>query len=116
MINILLCADQIDLISAFYRAVGIALTAEKHGQGPAHFAFKSPISCEIYPPRTPATETFILRIETPDIAGAVARLRQEFSYPDLMISDVTALKTGQKAIVRDPDKRVVELFQPLTLV
>ncbi len=111
MINIILCTDKIDLVADFYQAVGIVLEFEKHGNGPEHFSFKSDLSCEIYPPRVPAEERIVLRIDTADIDQAMANLTQKFTYPGLVISDIKSLSTGRKSIVKDPDGRVVELFQ-----
>ena len=111
MINIILCTDNIDLVAEFYSAVGVDLELEKHGNGPSHFSFKTELSCEIYPPRTPPEERIVLRINTPDVEKVLSTLKEKFSYPDLIVSDVAKLKTGQKAIVRDPDGRIVELFQ-----
>ncbi|MBU6235890.1 MAG: hypothetical protein KGQ41_08595 [Alphaproteobacteria bacterium] len=107
----MLCTEKMDLVAEFYAAVGLQLEKEKHGAGPEHFSFRSDVCVEIYPPRTPADATFLLRVDVADVDASVASLKSKFSYEGLVISEPEALKTGKKSIVRDPDGRVVELFQ-----
>jgi lactoylglutathione lyase len=114
MINIMLCTEKMDLVAAFYRAVGVELVQEQHGAGPVHFSFPANTCLEIYPPRQPADAGFVLRVDVPDIEVAMSRVRDAFSYQGLVVSDVQALKTGKKSILCDPDGRVVELFQAFT--
>lgn len=114
MINIMLCTEKMDLVAAFYRAVGVELVQEQHGAGPVHFSFSSNICLEIYPPRQPADAGFVLRVDVPDIDAAMSLVREAFTYQGLVVSETQALKTGKKSILRDPDGRVVELFQAFT--
>lgn len=111
MINILLCTEKMDLVAAFYQAVGVDLVQEQHGAGPVHFSFKGDMCVEIYPPREPADAGFVLRVDVPDIDQAMTRVRDAFSYQGLVVAETKTLKTGKKSILRDPDGRVVELFQ-----
>jgi len=112
MINILLCTEKMDLVAAFYRALKVELVPEKHGNGPDHFSFKGEISMEIYPPRQPPETTIVLRIDVDDIHDAMQSLRTIFGGSDFVVNDVETLSSGQKSIVKDPDGRIVELFQP----
>ncbi len=111
MINLMLCTEKMDLVAAFYTAVGVDLVQEQHGQGPVHFSFKGDMCVEIYPPRVPADAAFVLRIDVEDVEQTVKRLKSTFTYEGMMVSEPEALKTGKKSILRDPDGRVVELFQ-----
>ncbi len=115
MINVLLCSDKLELVAAFYAALGIELVPEKHGNGPDHFFFKSEIACELYPPRTPPEAAFVLRIDTKDIDVSLQNLKTQFNEADLIIGDVQTLKSSKKVILRDPDGRVVELIQNLDI-
>lgn len=100
-----------DLVAEFYTAVGVDLVQEQHGAGPVHFSFKGDMCVEIYPPRVPSDAAFVLRIDVADVDAVVANLKSKFHYEGLMVSEPESLKTGKKSIVRDPDGRVVELFQ-----
>lgn len=100
-----------DLVAEFYAAVGLTLERERHGAGPEHFSFRSDVCVEIYPPREPADATYVFRVDVDDVDGVVATLKGKFNYGELVVREPEALKTGKKAIVKDPDGRVVELFQ-----
>lgn len=114
MINVILCTENIDLVAAFYAAVGIDLEPERHGNGPHHFSFRSDVCLEIYPPRIPSDSSMILRIDVNDIDQAMMALADTFKYGGLVVRGIESLSTGKKAIVKDPDGRIVELFQSFT--
>jgi len=108
----MLCTEKMDLVAAFYEAAGVQLEKEQHGAGPQHFLFKSDICIEIYPPRVPTDASFVLRIDVKDIDEIMVKIRSLFSYEDLIVQDTQSLLSGKKSILRDPDGRIVELFQP----
>lgn len=109
---LVLKTKQLDALRDFYGALGIELTAERHDNGPLHFAGQAG-DCvfEIYP--LPADR------ETAD-----ASTRLGFAVENLM-ETVEALRSigagtktkpqqtslGSRAVVRDPDGRAVELHQ-----
>jgi lactoylglutathione lyase len=108
----MLCTEKMDLVTAFYEAAGVQLEKEQHGAGPQHFSFKTDICIELYPPRVPADASFVLRIDVKDLDETMAKIQSLFSYSDLIVQDTQSLSSGKKSILRDPDGRIVELFQP----
>jgi hypothetical protein len=113
MINILLCSHNSEQLVAFYRIVGAALVKEQHGSSPEHFAFSAPVTMEIYPPRQPATADYVLRFEIANVDATLHELKEHFSYAALILQEPENLVRGRKAIIRDPDGRIVELFQSI---
>lgn len=103
------------LVAAFYKAIGLALEEEQHGRGPRHFSFSAPVCMEVYPPREPAQASFVLRVETEDVQGALSRLKNLSGAWGRVVQGPKVSASGIKAILEDPDGRIVELFQPATL-
>lgn len=112
MINLMLCTEKMDLVAAFYAAAGVELEREQHGAGPQHFSFKTDICIEIYPPRVPADTSLVLRIDVKDLEDTMDKIQTSFSYEGLVVQNIHSLSSGKKSILRDPDGRIVELFQP----
>ncbi len=103
---------QVAKLRAFYETLGISLTEEKHGRGPAHLAgHAGDVAFELY--------------ELPDDGTAVdATTRLGFSVNTLVkvvdtlqslgitiVSQPKSTEWGYRAVVRDPDGRAVELYQ-----
>jgi catechol 2,3-dioxygenase-like lactoylglutathione lyase family enzyme len=56
MASLVLYAGDPTATAAFYRALGLDLDREDHGEGPAHFAVElGPVHFAIYPAEAPAT-------------------------------------------------------------
>ena len=69
---IVLYTDQLDACHAFYSALGITFTQERHGQGPEHYAANlDGTVVELYPAslRRPATGSLRLGLTLPAPAG-----------------------------------------------
>lgn len=112
-LNILLCSEKMELVKSFYEAVGVACVEEQHGAGPIHFALQGEFSAmEIYPPRSHSHANIVLRIDVENVDASMNAVADKFSLTDLVIEPAQDLKTGRKAVLHDPDGRVVELFQP----
>lgn len=108
---LVLKTKQLDAMREFYGLLGIEFTAERHGNGPLHFAGQTG-ECvfEIYP---------LVDRETAD-----ASTRLGFAVENVM-ETLRALQSigadaktkpqqtswGARAVVRDPDGRAVELYQ-----
>ena len=102
---------QAERVRAFYQALGVALSPERHGQGPEHYAGEvGPCVLEVYP--------------LPEGGMADASTRLGFAVADLgrVLESLEAAGTpaisppketawGKRAVVRDPDGRAVELYQ-----
>lgn len=111
--NILLCSEKMDLVKLFYEMIGIKCVQEQHGAGPTHFTLQGTFSAvEIYPPRQPSGASIIIRIDVENVDASLKNISDSFTLSEHIVEDAKDLKTGRKAIVTDPDGRVVELFQP----
>jgi catechol 2,3-dioxygenase-like lactoylglutathione lyase family enzyme len=98
-----------DRLKAFYTALGMAFTAERHGSGPPHFAGRvGDVVLELYPLPEPAGTVEPVRLGfAVDDVDAVLR-----SLAGLGVRRVTPPRLtewGYRGVVRDPDGRAVEL-------
>ena len=97
--------------SKFYRTIGIALAEESHGKGPVHYAGTLDDAIfEIYPN---SAETSL---------DTTIRLGFSVTDPQQVLQSLSCLGTqivrqlgqttwGYRALVRDPDGRIVELYK-----
>ena len=110
---VLTCAD-LDASRAFYAALGLPLVAEDHGGGPLHYACElGPLHFALFAARAPGAAP--ARGE----AGAGLPGFQVTSVEDAFAAALAAggvsvqepddFPWGRRALVRDPDGRVVEL-------
>ncbi|MCI5060052.1 MAG: hypothetical protein MRY79_03165 [Alphaproteobacteria bacterium] len=112
-VTILLCSENIKLIKEFYEAIGVTCHEEQHGSGPVHFSLEAQMEAvEIYPPRKQVSAPVILRFNVEDVSASIAGLSEKFEESDFLVASLEELQTGMKAVVKDPDGRIVELFQP----
>jgi hypothetical protein len=90
----------------------VELSEEQHGQGPVHYAGRvGDLVLEIYPlPEndSPADTTTRLGFTVEKVIEAIAAL-QALGTP--VVTEPRATTWGLRAVVRDPDGRVVELYQ-----
>jgi len=124
--SLVLFARDADRTAAFYRALGLPLDPERHGDGPIHhtcslgathvaiFAARSEADLDAAPSATtPAGDH---RAAGAQFFGlTVARL--ETAYEAALeqgapvVQEPKRYSWGRRALVRDPDGRVVELFE-----
>jgi hypothetical protein len=98
---------QLEQVRAFYECLGVAFSQERHVNGPAHFAGQvGPTVLEVYPlpdDGTAADSTTRLGFAVADLEKVLALLRA-------IGTPVTSPPRGNRAVVRDPDGRAVELL------
>jgi len=104
---VVLRVPDLERSASFYRSLGLALTEEKHGDGPLHYSFplSSDVVCELYPLRVanPAPAQGIrLGFAVPD----PDRVRAELARSGYNISDG---HTPGSFLVVDPSGNQVEV-------
>src|SRR5262245_54794387 len=108
---LVLKSPQVDRVRAFYEALGITFTEERHGTGPRHYAGRvGDVVIEVYPLAgdVPADASTRLGFSVGDLAG-VSQALQGLGAPVVKAPEQTAW--GFQAVVKDPDGRAVELTQ-----
>ncbi len=95
---------------AFYGALGIAFSREKHGNGPEHLAaVLGEVVFEIYPGRDEASTRDVR------VGFRVASLEEVLAMVNAnggeIVSAPQQTQWGVQAVVADPDGRRVELLQ-----
>lgn len=116
---ILFCQD-LPACVAFYRALGVPLQAEDHGSGAEHFATElGPTHFALFAAqgdaatqgapthRSAGSQFFGLTIA--DLESAVDRALQAGAP---LVETIRTFPWGRRALIQDPDGRVVELFEP----
>ena len=100
----------IEQVLGFYESLGMDFIEHRHGTGPVHFATEnSGLVFEIYPTKKHENVDRMTRLgfALPDLPDVVERLRSN-AIP--IIEEPTPSEWGMRAIVHDPDGRVVELY------
>lgn len=116
MASLVLYASDAAATAAFYRALGLALAGEDHGEGPVHFAAElGPVHFAIYPAGAPgrsgerrsAGSTFpgFYVASLDDAARALARAGAS------MLIAHEQMPWGCRIVAEDPDGRAVEVNQ-----
>ena len=127
---ILFCAD-LDACAAFYRRLGVALVEEDHGQGPVHWAadlggthfalfpgqpgpaspLGTPNPASPLGPAPPhkASGSQFFGLTVLDVEATLARA---LTAGAPLVEEARSFPWGRRALVQDPDGRVVELFEP----
>jgi hypothetical protein len=108
---LVLKTSQVDRLRAFYRYLGIDLTEERHGTGPLHHAGQvGDVVLEIYPLPDGGTADTTIRLgfAVDRLSEVVQALREARA---VIASEPTQTVWGLRAVVRDPDGRIVELYQ-----
>jgi lactoylglutathione lyase len=109
---LVLKTNQIENVLVFYRALGIDFVEERHAKGPLHFAGKlGEIVFELYPliGGDQVEATVRVGFGVPKLNETIAALR---SIGASVINEPKVTAWGTRAVVRDPDGRMVELYQP----
>lgn len=121
--SLVLFSEQVDVVAAFYRALGLPLEAEQHGDGPVHHTCSlGPTHFAIFAARGTARSSgsgeaasdhreagaqfFGLTVDDLGAAFAVSR-----EHGAEVVQEPKSYPWGRRALVRDPDGRVVELFE-----
>lgn len=97
-------------VLGFYESLGLDFCEHRHGTGPMHFATElSGLVFEIYPTKKQANVDRMTRLgfALPDLPSVVDLLR---SHAIPIVEEPTPSEWGMRAIVNDPDGRVVELY------
>ena len=103
---------QVDRLRTFYTALGLTLVEERHGRGPLHYAGRvGEMVIELYPLPDGAGE-----VDTTTRLGfAVVNLNEVVHALEAIGAPVVTppqeTPWGDRAVVRDPDGRAVELYQ-----
>jgi catechol 2,3-dioxygenase-like lactoylglutathione lyase family enzyme len=101
---------QLEALRAFYQALGIELSAEKHGEGPLHYAGRvGETVLELYPPAGESgtvDSATRLGFAVDNLTETVRALRERGTP---VVRDPEPTAWGLRAVVRDPDGRSVEL-------
>jgi lactoylglutathione lyase len=108
---LVLKTKQMERLVAFYRTLGITFTEERHGKGPIHFAAKiGDLVFELYPAseESPIDSSARLGFALTNLDEVVASFH---ALGSPVISAPQSSEWGYRAVVRDPDGRVVELYQ-----
>lgn len=95
----------------FYESLGIRFQEEQHGKGPIHWAADlNGVVLEVYPAKTgdEVDRTTRLGFVVEDAASLLETLR---SSGIEMASELKESQWGLRAVVKDPDGRLVELVQ-----
>ena len=116
MASLVLYAADATMTAAFYRAIGLDLADEDHGEGPVHFAAElGPLHFAIYPAEAPGRAPgrraggscfpgfYVASLER--AAHAVAGLGAR------TLAGHEEMPWGCRILVEDPDGRAVELNQ-----
>jgi lactoylglutathione lyase len=110
----------VERTTAFYRALGLPLEGERHGDGPLHFACDlGGVHVAVQPGKAggdpPDERTHRLAgdafhgYQVPDLQACLDAI----PAADLKVEEPASMRPwGERVLLRDPDGRVVELFQP----
>lgn len=106
---LVLKTPRLDDLRRFYVALGLTLTEERHGSGPRHYSAQvGGVVLELYPLVGDTTKaTTRLRFAVDHLAGVMQVLRAS----GFSVSEPQVTPWGERALARDPDGRVVELYQ-----
>jgi len=109
---LVLKSSQMEVLCDFYRLLGFDFVEEQHGKGPVHYA--APLDAgvlEIYPlPDEKLTDTTTrIGFNISDINSVV----EAVASAGEVVSKPKATQWGVRAVVRDPDGRMVELCETL---
>ena len=106
---IVIRSTDIDRVATFYRFFGMDFQVEQHGSGPRHFAVElGGTVFEIYPAKKPedVDRTTRLGFSVRDLHSTMASIRE---LGATIVDEPSETEWGQRAVVRDPDGRSVEL-------
>jgi hypothetical protein len=110
--TLVLRTTRLEKLRRFYYTLGVDFTEEQHGTGPVHFAGSlGGVLLELYPlaDESDAIDpTTRLGLSVQGLDDLVLALGWTGAP---VVSHARQTKWGKRAIVRDPDGRVVELYE-----
>ena len=107
---LVLRTPQLHGLRRFYQLLGIDFVEERHGSGPLHFAGRiGDAIFEIYPLESDglADGTLRLGFSVTDLSETIRSLEADGAT---VVSQPKPTAWGNRAVVRDPDGRAVELY------
>ena len=114
MASLVLFASDVDEAARFYRAVGIPLEHEDHGEGPTHFAAElGGVHFALYaatgPGRAPERRSAGASFAGVYVASLDDTLREVTALGAPLLSRHEVMPWGCRFVVEDPDGRAVEV-------
>jgi lactoylglutathione lyase len=96
----------------FFHPLGVSFAAERHGNGPLHYAGElAGVVLELYPlAQDVQAEDHLTRLGF-SVGDLATTLRALEATGAAVISEPRQTEWGLRAVVRDPDGRAVELYQ-----
>jgi catechol 2,3-dioxygenase-like lactoylglutathione lyase family enzyme len=109
---LVLRTPHLDRLRRFYQGLGVDFVEERHGDGPLHFASRiGETILELYPlaeEGDAADHTTRLGFAVTDLSAALAALEADGVT---IVRQPRPSTWGNRAVVRDPDGRSVELYE-----
>lgn len=109
---LVLRTPQLNRLRGFYQLLGIDFAEERHGTGPTHFAGRVGDSVlELYPLQDEGgtvDSTVRLGFSVTDLSEAIRSLEAGGAT---ILNGPRPTAWGNRAVVRDPDGRSVELYE-----
>lgn len=107
---IVIRSEDIEATARFYETIGLEFELERHGKGPEHYAARIGSAIfEIYPVKGEATRSIRLGFKVENVDETYSRLLDQGATIETSPSDSP---WGRRAVVADPNGRLVELTQP----
>jgi predicted enzyme related to lactoylglutathione lyase len=114
--SMVLFAANSSVTAAFYRALGLALEDEHHGEGPIHFAAElGPVHFAIYPAQAPGRAqerrtggNVFPGFYVDSLEHVVSALKQAGAP---ILTEHEQMPWGCRIVAEDPDGRAVEINQ-----
>lgn len=107
---LVLKTKQIEKLIGFYRTLDLVFVEEQHGKGPVHFSTRvGEATFEIYP----AADAEIVNASTRlgfQVRSLAAKIETLRALGTPIVSEPKSSPWGERAVVRDPDGRAVELY------
>ena len=112
MLNLVVIrAQNIDRLAAFYSALGLCFTRHRHGIGPEHLSSTiGEAVFEIYPASSPEENTVSIRLgfSVPSLANTLKHLR---GLNATVLAEASDTPYGRRAVVKDFEGHKIELYE-----
>jgi lactoylglutathione lyase len=124
---VVIYSSNVERTRTFYERLGLKFQTERHGRGPEHYSTNvGETVLEIYPAKTlgasSAAPALRLGFDVSDVRKLVAELAvadaasidNSAAAQTILVTEPAESADGWRAVVRDPDGRKIELFEPRT--